>query len=180
MYDETLKLVVSIPQRFPLARLPHRLSELFRRLARTMDADEADALQDMVWSCWMQQGESCAVAALEEATRAIVAKDFSAAERMLKRLAASHPEFPEVWNKQATLYYMQGAEEPCVQAIHRTLRLEPRHFGAICGFAEVLLAREERLKALFAFDVALRLNPHLGMVRIEAEKLMRERPELAN
>ena len=62
----------------------------------------------------------------------------------------------------------------------RTLRLEPRHFGAICGFAEILLARGERLKALFAFDIALRVNPHLGMVRLETEKLMRERPELAH
>jgi tetratricopeptide (TPR) repeat protein len=117
---------------------------------------------------------------LEQATRAIVARDFNAAERMLKRLSATYPEHPEVWNKQATLYYMQGAEDSCVRAIHRTLRLEPRHFGAICGFAEILLARDERAKALFAFDVALRLNPHLGLVRLETEKLLRERPSLAN
>ncbi len=180
MYDDTLKLVCSVPARFPLARLPYRLDELFRRLTHTMDADEADALQDMVWNCWMQHGESHAVYELEHATRAIVAHDFDAAERMLKRLAATYPEIPEVWNKQATLYYMQGAEEPCVQAIHRTLRLEPRHFGAICGFAEILLARGERVKALFAFDIALRVNPHLGLVRLESEKLMRERPALAN
>jgi hypothetical protein len=56
MYDSTLKLVLSIPERFPLARLPRRLDEIFRRLARTMDADEADALQDMVWACWMRHG----------------------------------------------------------------------------------------------------------------------------
>jgi tetratricopeptide (TPR) repeat protein len=180
MYDETLKLVCSIPRRYPLARLPHRLAQLFQRLVVTVDADEADALQDMVWNCWMQCGTERAVNELEQATRAIVAKDFTAAERMLRRLGAVYPELPEVWNKQATLYYLQGAEQPCVEAIHRTLRLEPRHFGAICGFAEILLSREERVKALFAFDVALRLNPHLGLVRIEAEKLMRERPELAN
>jgi tetratricopeptide (TPR) repeat protein len=180
MYDETLKLVCSVPERFPLARLPHRLVELFRRLTQTMDADEADALQDMVWNCWMQHGEARAVNELEHATRAIVAHDFGVAERMLKRLVVAFPEVPEVWNKQATLYYLQGAEEPCVQAIHRTLRLEPRHFGAICGFAEILLGRGERLKALFAFDIALRLNPHLGMVRLETEKLLRERPALAH
>jgi len=180
MYDETLKLVCSVPGRFPLARLPHRLVELFRRLTQTMDADEADVLQDMVWNCWMQYGEARAVNELEHATRAIVAHDFGVAERMLKRLVVAFPEIPEVWNKQATLYYMQGAEEPCVQAIHRTLRLEPRHFGAICGFAEILLGRGERLKALFAFDIALRVNPHLGMVRMETEKLMRERPALGH
>lgn len=180
MYETTLKLVCSVPERFSLARLPHRLEELFRRLVRTMDADEAEALQDMVWSCWMRLGEDRAVNELEQATRAIVAKDFAAAERMLKRLAAVYPQLPEVWNKQATLYYMQGAEEPCVEAIHRTLSIEPRHFGAICGFAEILLARGERTQALFAFDIALRVNPHLAMVRMEAEKLMRERPALAH
>lgn len=180
MYDETLKLVCTIPQRYALARLPHRLEQLFRRLSRTMDADEADALQDMVWNCWMRLGEERAVADLEQATRAIVARDFDAAERMLKRLAAVHPDLPEVWNKQATLYYMKTEEEACVHAIHRTLLLEPRHFGAICAFAEILLGRDERAQALFAFDVALRLNPHLAVVRMEAQKLIRERPELAH
>jgi len=180
IYDETLKLISSISARLPHVRLPHRLEVLFRRLARTMDADEADALQDMVWNCWMQHGEERAVHALDQATRAIVARDYAVAERMLKRLAAVYPELPEVWNKQATLYYLQGAEEPCVRAIHRTLRLEPRHFGAICGFAAILLGRGEREQALFAFDVALRLNPHLAMVRIEADKLKRELPSLPN
>lgn len=180
MYDETLKLIVSAAGRQPLARLPRRLEVLFRRLAGSMDVDEAEALQDMIWSCWMRHGEERAADDLEQATRAIVAADYPAAERMLRRLAATHPELPEVWNKQATLYYLQDAHEPCVQAIHRTLRLEPRHFGAICGFAELMLAREARDEALFAFDMALRLNPHLPMVRLEAQKLMRERPALAH
>jgi tetratricopeptide (TPR) repeat protein len=180
MYEETLKLVCAAPRHQPLARLPHRLEELFRRLARSMDADEADALQDMVWSCWMRHGEERAVADLEHATRALVARDFAAAERMLKRLAAVHPELPEVWNKQATLYYMKTEEAACVRAIHRTLRLEPRHFGAICAFAEILLGRGERAQALFAFDAALRLNPHLAVVRMETEKLIRERPALGH
>lgn len=180
MYEDTLKFVCTASRRHPLARLPHRLETMFRRLARTMDVDEADALQDMVWDCWMRFGELRAVADLEQATRAIVARDFDAAERMLKRLAAAHPDLPEVWNKQATLYYMKTDEDACVHAIHRTLRLEPRHFGAICAFAEILLGRDEREQALFAFDVALRLNPHLAVVRIEAEKLIRERPGQAH
>jgi len=180
MYDETLKLICAMPARFSLGRLPHRLEALFRRLSRTVDIDEAEALQDMIWNCWMQHGEERAVSDLEGATRAIVARDFAVAERMLKRLAAVHPDLPEVWHKQATLYYMKVEEEPCVRAIHRTLQLEPRHFGAMCAFAEILLGRGEREQALFAFDVALRVNPHLGLVRVEAEKLIRERPELAH
>ena len=180
MYEETLKLICSMPARYALTRLPHRLEVLFRRLGKTMDVEEAEALQDKIWNCWMCHGEERAVADLEGATRAIVARDFAAAERMLKRLAAVHPDLPEVWNKQATLYYMKLEEGPCVRAIHRTLRLEPRHFGAMCAFAEILLARGERTQALFAFDTALRVNPHLGLVRVEAEKLIRERPDLAH
>jgi len=178
MYEETLKLICSVTTRYSTTRLPHRWETLFHRLVKTIDIDEAEALQDMIWSCWMRHGEERAVSDLEGATRAIVARDFAAAERMLKRLAAVHPELPEVWHKQATLYYMTSAEQPCVRAIHRTLQLEPRHFGAMCAFAEILLERGERAQALFAFDTALRVNPHLGLVRVEAEKLIRERPEL--
>jgi len=84
------------------------------------------------------------------ATRALTALDFPAAEDILARLVATHPDFAEAWNKRATLYYMQSRDEESVASIHRTLELEPRHYGAICGFAQICLSLGDTDSALFA------------------------------
>jgi len=62
-----------------------------------------------------------------------------------------------------------------VASIHRTLELEPRHYGAICGFAQICLSLGDTDSALFAFDAALRVNPHLERVRETIDKLLRTR-----
>jgi len=59
-------------------------------------------------------------------------------------------------------------------AFRRTLELEPRHFGAICGFGQICLRHGNRAAALFAFDAALRINPNLGAVRAVFEELAAE------
>ena len=110
---------------------------------------------------------------LERATRALTALDFPAAERILARLVATHPDFAEAWNKRATLYYMQNRDDESVANIHHTLQLEPRHYGAICGFAQICLSLGDTDGALFAFDAALRVNPHLNDAREAVDKLLR-------
>jgi len=59
-----------------------------------------------------------------------------------------------------------------VRDIHRTLELEPRHFGALCGLGEICLTRGDVEAALFVFHAALRVNPHLDGARNTLEQLM--------
>ena len=127
----------------------------------------------------MAYRDSAAAFDLERATRALTALDFPAAEDILARLVATHPDFAEAWNKRATLYYMQSRDEESVINIHRTLELEPRHYGAICGFAQICLSLGDTDSALFAFDAALRVNPHLEAVREAIDKLLRTRGSAA-
>jgi hypothetical protein len=54
--------------------------------------------------------------------------------------------------------------------------MEPRHFGAVCGFAQICLRHQEPMPALIAFEAALRIHPHLTTVRIAAEELRRRFP----
>jgi len=74
---------------------------------------------------------------------------------------------------------MQSRDEESVINIHRTLELEPRHYGAICGFAQICLSLGDTDSALFAFDAALRVNPHLEAVREAIDKLLRTRGSAA-
>jgi tetratricopeptide (TPR) repeat protein len=175
MYADTLKLIVLARRRRPSHRLHRRLDALLQRLADAAAAHWADATEDEIWRLWMTYPDAGAAAELERATRAIVAGDFAAAERILQRLVSLHPGFAEAWHKRGTLYYMQNRDAESVRDFHHALALEPRHFGAILAFAELCMALGRKDDALFALDAALGLNPHLGETRSRYEALLAER-----
>jgi predicted Zn-dependent protease len=174
MFDETLKLIVALSERRPSARLPRRLAALFTQLAATSDPLEASETEDLIWALWMQHTRLAAEDKLDQATRAIAAKDWDSAEALLDELVDEQPDYAEAWNKRATLYFLLKRDTESVADIRRTLELEPRHFGAICGFAQICLRHDERVAAMFAFDAALRINPHLASVRAAMAQLAAE------
>jgi tetratricopeptide (TPR) repeat protein len=163
MYQDTLRLICALRARTPAPCLPGRLDELFRVLAAASPSD-ATAAEDLIWSLWMYHPHRRAALALELATADIAVQRYDIAETRLALLLRSRPDFPEAWNKRATLYYIQERDEECLSDLHRTLELEPRHFGALCGFGEICLGRGDKEAALLAFRAALRLNPHLRTV----------------
>jgi len=173
MYAETLKLIATLPERRPSPQLPERLHVLFRRLGDAdAEADGREAVEDEIWRLWMSHRVSGAAFDLERATRAMTAADWGVADQILRGVVDTHPDYAEAWNKRATLYYLAGQDARCVPYIHRTLELEPRHYGALCGFAEILLGRGDGDAALFVFDRALGINPHLDPARKAINKLL--------
>jgi Tfp pilus assembly protein PilF len=175
VFDETLKLILTLEGRRPARALPRQLDTLFERLARAANAVEASQLEDAIWAAWMSHPDAIAEERLDLATRAIGAGDHADAETLLDELVAAHPGYAEAWNKRATLYFLQRRDPESVADIRRVLELEPRHFGAICGFGQICLRHGDRAAALFAFDAALRVNPHLGSIRAAVKELSDER-----
>jgi tetratricopeptide (TPR) repeat protein len=171
MYAETLKLVAHLAERRPAPVLPSRLDQLFRRLA--LPDCQADELEEEIWQLWMHHPHRRAALALDRAASDIAAQRFDLAETRLERLVRVCPDFPEAWNKRATLYYLQERDAESVRDIHRTLELEPRHFGALCGLGEICLGQGDVEAALFVFHAALRVNPHHDGARNTLEHLMR-------
>ena len=165
MYAETLKLIATFAERPPSPVLPSRLDHLFRRLAATTLPIEANQTEDRIWELWMTHPNAAAARVLDRAATDIATRLYDIAETRLATLLRARPDFPEAWNKRATLYYLLERDDDFVRDVHRTLQLEPRHFGAICGFAQVCLGRGQRDAALFAFRAALRINPHLTEVQ---------------
>jgi Tfp pilus assembly protein PilF len=174
VFDETLKLVLALHERRPAPNLPRRLNALFERLGQAADASEASQVEDAIWGVWMSHPDPVVEERLELATRAIGDGDHAGAGKLLDQLVEEHPGYAEAWNKRATLYFRMGRDFDSVRDIRRTLELEPRHFGAVCGFGQICLRHGERTAALFAFDAALRINPHLGAVRAASEELAAE------
>jgi Tfp pilus assembly protein PilF len=163
-YAETLSLIALRRNHRPVRALP-ALDDLFRRLAQCRAPQEASRTEDCIWELWMYHPHRSAAEVLELASNDIAARRYDIAETRLHRLLRHVPDFAEAWHKRATLYYLQGRDDACVPDLRRTLELEPRHFGALCAFAEVLLSIKQREAARFVFSRALLLNPHLQRAR---------------
>ena len=154
---EILKLISSYRIRRP-ARASPLLDALFRQLARCTSA-EATATEERIWDVWMHHPHRAA--ARELATGDIAARRYDIAETRLTRLIRRAPDFAEAWHKRAALYYLLGRDEECLRDIRRTLELEPRHFGAMLHFAEILRSARAPADAGFAVLTARSIHPHL-------------------
>ncbi|MGH7487448.1 MAG: hypothetical protein ACREVC_09145 [Burkholderiales bacterium] len=141
------------------------LDALFRRLGACRQEEEAIATEDHIWHLWMYHPHRSAAHALDLAASDIAARRYDIAETRLSLLLRHLPNFAEAWHKRATLYYLLGRDQSCIEDLRRTIELEPRHFGALCSFAEILLGEGERASARFAFSVALSLHPYLARAR---------------
>jgi tetratricopeptide (TPR) repeat protein len=156
---EILQLISSYRRRRP-ARISPLLDELFRQLARCSPA-EASATEERIWDVWMHHPHRDAARELDLATGDIAARRYDIAETRLTRLLRRAPDFAEAWHKRAALYYLLGRDEECLRDIRHTLELEPRHFGAMLHFAEILRSTRSAAEAGFAVLTARSIHPHL-------------------
>lgn len=173
-YADTLSLVSRLPERQPSASLPSRLHELFERLQATTSPEQAIRIEDCIWDAWMYDDHDGAALALQRTCDDIALRRYDIAETRLAILLRRRPDWAEAWNKAATLYYVLERDDESVAAIHHTLEIEPRHFGAMCGLGEILRTQGETEAACLAFSRALRVHPLLGGIRLTLTQMMNE------
>ncbi len=75
------------------------------------------------------------------------------------------PEFAEVYNQRAILYFRLGDLVKSIKDCERTLKLNPQHFGAAGGMAQCYFKQRKLRAALRAFRRSHRINPNLEDVR---------------
>ena len=85
--------------------------------------------------------------------------DLLMAVAFFTRVIEKNPNFAEGWNKRATVYYMLGKFDASMMDIHETLKLEPRHFGAMDGMGLIFIHLEQFGKAIDIYDQMLEIFP---------------------
>ena len=151
---------------------PSRLDDLFQ-LLRTGDPNERESVEDRIWNEWCAHAEEEAVSIMQAATAALEEQKGPDASRLMNQMIDRWPDWPEAWNKRATLRFAADQHAGSLADIARTLTLEPRHFGALGGFGQICLHAGDYESALIAFEAALRINPNLTSLR-EAVKAIRD------
>ena len=169
--DRALELILSLDHMDPAANLPEELDGLFDHLAQLELSEPLDVVEGSIWALWCSHPDESAVQRMERVIGGLAQGRFDAAERLLDGLIRDYPDWAEAWNKRATLYFLQDRDEESISDIEETLRLEPRHFGALGGFGQICLRQDEPVSARIAFEKALLVNPHLDGVREIVQEL---------
>jgi len=81
------------------------------------------------------------------------------------------PDLAEGWNKRATIFYLMKKFDRSVKDIAQTLKLEPRHFGALSGLGLINQVIGQTNAAIKAFEQALDINPHLSSLKDKVTKM---------
>jgi tetratricopeptide (TPR) repeat protein len=99
---------------------------------------------------------------------------FEIALQLSNQLVDSSPGFAEGWNKRATIHYLMGNHAQSVADIRETVRLEPRHFGAISGLGMIFLWENNFPAALQAFEQVLKISPASNNAKLSVELVRRK------
>jgi tetratricopeptide (TPR) repeat protein len=164
MFADILKLLEDLAMLSPSTRADRRLEELFDSLKRAPNRESAEKLQSDIWAVWCEAPDATLKTLMQWGMTALDENRLEVAEQAFSRVVIYDSEFAEGWNKRATVRFVMGDFEGSVSDIERTLKLEPRHFGALSGLGQILLRFDELRGALHAFEAALAVNPHLSAI----------------
>src|ERR1700694_584308 len=140
------------------------LDFLFGALKAAPDEASAKHVEARIWAQWLQTPSDTAALLMMRAKVAMDAQQTDVALKLLDALVKLRPDWVEVWNRRATLYYLQNDYGRSLQDIQQVLIREPRHFGALAGLGMIMQDLGDEQRALDAFRKALAINPHLEKV----------------
>ncbi|TGE16105.1 tetratricopeptide repeat protein [Hymenobacter elongatus] len=147
------------------------LDDLFAQLRVATAPAEIEALQNGIWHLWLITGNVQLDKQLETGLRALAAADYTQAIGIFTQLLEERPDFAEAWNKRATAYYLRGEYRASLLDIAQTLQREPRHFGALSGWATILHVLGDYRGALRVLKRLEVLCPHLPGLRARLHDL---------
>ena len=136
-----------------------RLIELFDKLFLSTNNMEASKLLFNIWDIWSIADNQETQIIFDEANQFMDVGELDNAIELFTKVVKQSPEFAEGWNKRATVYFLKGELNKSISDIEKTLNLEPRHFGALDGLAEIYLIQDDLVGAAVIYRRILEIIP---------------------
>lgn len=136
-----------------------KLPDYYDELRAAESHSDAVDIESRIWQTWLVAPDDKADRLLHAVVDAMEQRDLREALIASSILVENYPDYAEGWNKRATIYYLMGDFDSSVADIGETLRLEPRHFGAISGLGLIFRANGDLEASLNAFEQVLQISP---------------------
>ena len=136
-----------------------RLTSLFDELFLSNDNMQASTILADIWDIWSIAENIEAQEIFDEGNNMMDRGSLEEAIALFTQVIDLKPDFAEGWNKRATVLFLKGDLEASISDIQKTLELEPRHFGALDGLAEIYLIQDNLLGAAATYKRILEIIP---------------------
>ena len=156
------------------ATTQEKLDELFASLKKERAEKAAERIAGRIWDQWFHSGSASIDLMMLWSQQAMDAKKFDVALDFLDQVVTLSPKYAEGWNRRATVHFMMQSHAKSMADIDQTLRLEPRHFGALSGMAQILKNSGRKELALGAFERVLDIYPMMRSAQNEVATLSEE------
>lgn len=133
-------------------------------LARLHDPDATvrRVATPAIWRLWGRSGDPTIDLLYEQGVALMQSGDLPKAVLVFTGIIAKRPAFAEAWNKRATLYFMLDQYDLSMKDCDEVLKRIPKHFGALSGYAQMLVERGQLERSLEMLERAYRVNPNMG------------------
>jgi tetratricopeptide (TPR) repeat protein len=138
-----------------------QLDTLFADLKMAPNEAVSRRIERKIWQLWSTPDDPELNAVMTKVFKARNGYNYDGALSLLETVIERWPSYPEGWNQRATLYFLKQDYERSLIAIAETLRLEPRHFGAMAGRAVIRLRQSKPALALQNVKQAMTYHPYL-------------------
>ena len=173
-----IRLAIGIALLFPSFSMAdqsdQRLDELFLILQSSSSPVELQETEFAIWAIWFDSDREDIDRLMKEARKAVQSGELPQAEVLYTQVTDMAPGFSEGWNRRATVRYYRQDYEGSLDDIEITLRLEPRHFGAIWGLGMILGLNRDFTGAIAAFERLLELKPNAYDAKLRIEILKKQ------
>ena len=153
----------------------NKIDKLFDRLKNTTGYQESKEIESKIWELWTTHpSENSLTALLADGSFYMSQNKLEIAYETFTKTIELDSNWPEAWNKRATVLYLMGKYELSQADIDKVLELEKRHFGALSGQGLVQTALNNYQKAIDSYIEAHKVHPHMKTPLIMIEQLQKQ------
>jgi tetratricopeptide (TPR) repeat protein len=139
-----------------------KLDFMFTNLKTVNNEQNALRIEHAIWQLWFSPDNLVLAQMMQTVMATREAGNYKEAITLLNDLITKYPDYSEGWNQRATIHYLMGNFDASVLDVAQTLKLEPRHFGALSGLAVMLWKQGNQDLARKSLSEAVQIHPFLS------------------
>ena len=147
------------------------LDTLFSKLQTATDPVAIQSLEAAIWEQWIVVPDGPQRELMMRGIAEMQQRQLRQSVETFSKLIEIAPELSEAWNKRATAHWLLGNFPASLNDICETVKREPRHFGAYSGLGMIRAEMGEYPRAVAAFELAKKYNPHIVGIDDEIARL---------
>ncbi|MFZ4806689.1 MAG: tetratricopeptide repeat protein [Hyphomicrobiaceae bacterium] len=151
-----------------------KLQDLYAQLAGALDNEAASKAALAIERIWLTSGSDTVSVLMERAVNAANEKRLELAVTLLNTVVELAPDYAEGWNRRAYVHYLRKDVGLAMGDLRRVLALDPSHFKALDGLAQILKEMGDKKSAYAVYKKLIEVHPFWQPAEQAIQELGRE------